>query len=62
MRNGMKKRFKTPLGWKGFLKNLAEYSGNDPEKAVAVIRQSIGNEWQGIFPLKDSSAGSKAQK
>ncbi|MXN88574.1 replication protein [Pasteurella canis] len=34
------------------LKNLEKFSGKDPEKATAVLEQSIANTWTGLFALK----------
>jgi hypothetical protein len=37
-----------------FEKKLMEYSNNDFEKAKKIIEQSMGNNWAGIFPLKEN--------
>lgn len=34
------------------LKNLEKYSGGNPDLATAILEQSIGNTWTGIFALK----------
>ena len=44
-----------PTGFKSFYKKLCELSGNDPQKAMAIIEQSMANNYAGIFELKQSS-------
>lgn len=45
--------YKGLQGPKAALKNLQEFSNNDPAKAKAVIDQSIANNWAGLFNLKN---------
>lgn len=44
-----------PTGFKTFYKKLCELSGNDPQKAMAIIEQSMANNYAGIFELKQSN-------
>lgn len=37
------------------LKHLSEMSGNDETTAIQIIQQAIGNNWKGLFPLKDQN-------
>jgi len=44
-------------------KHLLEFSNEDPDKAIKVIEQSIGNNWAGLFGLKEqttSKTGSRS--
>lgn len=54
-RKGMGKPFKTKVGMQMFLKRLRSLSGGDIPKMKMIVEQSIANEWQGIFPLKDEN-------
>jgi len=47
--------YKSLSSLKIFYRNLQEYSGNNVSVAQKVVDQSIGNNWQGIFPLKNQS-------
>jgi hypothetical protein len=40
-------------------KNLKKLSGGAPGVARLIVEQSIGNNWAGLFELKDKSNGSK---
>lgn len=44
-----------PTGFKTFYKNLCELSGNNPQVAMAIIEQSMRNNYAGIFPLKNNN-------
>jgi hypothetical protein len=44
-----------PTGFKTFYKNLCEFSGNNPQVAMAIIEQSMRNNYAGIFPLKNNN-------
>ena len=44
-----------PRGFKTFYKRLCELSGNDPQKAMAIIEQSMANNYAGIFELKQNN-------
>ncbi len=41
------------------LKHLVDLSDGDEQKAVKIIEQSIRREWQGFFPLKETTHGTK---
>lgn len=53
-----RKELKKPLSSQSqvdaFVKLLIKYSGGEGNTAEAIIDQSIGNKWQGIFELKQS--------
>ena len=38
---------------------LFELSGGNPETASKIIQQSIGNQWQGLFELKNTNNGNQ---
>lgn len=44
-----------PLGLKRTFEMLKEISGNNPIIAIAIINQSISNNWQGLFKLKNQN-------
>ncbi|SUB33549.1 phage replication protein O, N-terminal domain [[Pasteurella] mairii] len=44
------------------LKNLERFSGGDPRLATAILEQSIGNTWTGLFELKQPMNKHQAQK
>ena len=44
-----------PTGFKTFYKNLCELSGNNPQVAMAIIEQSMRNNYAGIFPLRNNN-------
>lgn len=46
-----------PTGFKTFYKKLCELSGNDPQTAMAIIEQSMQNNYAGIFPLRNNNNG-----
>lgn len=50
-----KKQSYKPTGFKSFYKKLCELSGNDPQKAMAIIEQSMANNYAGIFEVKQNS-------
>jgi hypothetical protein len=41
-----------PRGLKGTFTMLKNISANNPETAIAIIQQSMDNNYQGLFPLK----------
>lgn len=63
----MRKLIKKPLtnyAFSNILKKLERLSGGDKNKAVEIIKNSIDNCYQGVFPLEDarpSRAGTKRQ-
>jgi len=42
-----------PTGLKRTFTKLFQDSGGSPQVAVAIIDQSLGNGWQGLFPIKE---------
>ena len=44
-----------PIGFKNFYKRLCEFSGNNPQTAMAIIEQSMANNYDGIFPLRNNN-------
>jgi hypothetical protein len=46
------KPYKTVEGMEGKYNELVALSGDNPEKAMAIVKQSISNEWSGLFQLK----------
>jgi len=56
-RKDLKKPFKTMQGIRGCYNNLIELSNNNPDTAKLIVKQSIANEWQGLFPIKNNQSG-----
>lgn len=54
-RKSIKKPYKSQESLDSFVKHLRELSSNDYQKAEAIIEQSIANQWQGVFPMKQQS-------
>ena len=52
-----RQKFKTQESELAQLKHLHELAGGDENKAILIINQSIGNQWQGLFELKKSVPG-----
>lgn len=50
-----KKQSYKPTGFKTFYKKLCEFSGKNPQVAMAIIEQSMRNNYAGIFPLKNNN-------
>ena len=44
-----------PTGFKTFYKKLCELSGNNRDVAMAIIEQSMQNNYAGIFPLRNNN-------
>lgn len=44
-----------PIGFKSFYKKLCELSGNNPQIAMTIIEQSMANNYDGIFPLRNNN-------
>lgn len=53
-RKQLKKPYRTQKGAAAAYNHLLNLAGNDTITAIAIIQQSIENEWQGFFPLKTS--------
>lgn len=59
----MRAKLKKPLtdyALKLAVKKLKELAGDDEQKQIAVLEQSIANSWQGLFPLKDGQERKRA--
>jgi hypothetical protein len=44
-----------PIGFKNFYKKLCELSENNPQVAMTIIEQSMANNYDGIFPLRNNN-------
>ena len=44
-----------PTGFSYFYKKLCKLSNNNPQVAMAIIEQSMSNNYAGIFPLKNNN-------
>jgi hypothetical protein len=55
-------QFKTAMTEQAALKNLGEISGQNENKAIAIISQSISNGWKGLFQIKEQNNGSRKSK
>ena len=44
-----------PIGFKNFYKKLCELSGSNPQIAMAIIEESMANNYDGIFPLRNNN-------
>ena len=44
-----------PTGFKTFYKKLCELSRNNPQVAMAIIEQSMQNNYAGIFPIRNNN-------
>ena len=44
-----------PTGFKAFYKSLCKLSGNNSQVAMAIIEQSMQNNYAGIFPLRNNN-------
>jgi hypothetical protein len=56
----MRKKIKKPLTDKGrqlTLRNLEKLAPGDEAAQIQIVEQSIQRSWQGVFPLKDDTAG-----
>lgn len=51
--NRIKPYKKTKTGELAVINNLLEMSGGDPSIQDQIVKQSIGQNWQGLFPLKN---------
>lgn len=57
----IKKGYKTQMGVELCYKHLLHISGN-PTAALEIVHQSIANNWQGLFPLKNKNYESVANR
>jgi hypothetical protein len=51
-----------PIGLKHALDNIAQISGNSEAVAVEIIKKSIANNYQGLFPLETQKKSSHAHQ
>lgn len=51
-----------PIGLKGTFTKLKRISSNDAETAIAIIQQSMDDNYQGLFQLKQSKNGTHQQR
>lgn len=49
-----------PISEQGALKDLADLSEGDMDKAIAIIHQSVKKGWRGLFKLKDQTPITKS--
>ena len=66
-KNEFKKNYKTAQSEQAALKNVCKLSSGNEDVAKEIIMQSIANQWQGLFELKNSNnygkpSGSNTQK
>lgn len=47
--------YKSDISLKACYNKLVRLSGGDPEKALAIVEQSMANNWAGLFQLKDEN-------
>ena len=52
-----KKQTYKPTGFKTMYNSLVKLSNNNPETAKKIVEQSMSNNWQGLFELKDEPKG-----
>jgi hypothetical protein len=55
------KPYKTQEGMQTQYEHLIELSNNDSTTAMCIVAQSIGREWEGLFPLKVSDKTNSIQ-
>lgn len=48
--------YKTPKSLEACYKKLLKLANNDPATAMAIVEQSLANNWAGLFPLKQDYA------
>lgn len=59
MRKEIRKPFNSKKAIEANYKRLQDLSGHDIEIARKIIKQSIANQWQGLFPLKEDIKSDK---
>lgn len=52
----------TSIGEQGALKKLSELANGNVQIAIAIIHQSIANNWKGLFQLKDDNNGNRTNQ
>jgi len=58
-RKKIHKEFKTQMSLEACYRNLIELSCHDPTTAESIVEQSIANQWQGLFELKEKNSAKK---
>jgi len=58
-RSSNKGLYKTQQSETTQFNKLCEYANNDAKTAREIVDQTIGNEWQGLFPLKENQKASE---
>jgi|SRR5882757_8412100 len=49
--------YKSPISEQSAINGLVEMSGGVEDKAVAIIKQSLENQWEGFWPIKNFQNG-----
>lgn len=49
-----KKKQYTQKGFDAFYKKIVKLSGNNANKAMQIVEESMSNNWDGIFPLREN--------
>ena len=57
-----KEKYKTKESLQECYERLKVLSGNNPTTAMAIVKQSIANNWAGLFELKQSKNGNSSQQ
>lgn len=60
-KQGKKKSYKTAKSVAVCYKRLVNLSGGNPEVAMAIVEQSMANNWDGLFALKQDTSSKRAQ-
>lgn len=50
-------KYKSVFSEQAALEQLVTLSSGDEEKAIKIIKQSLRREWQGLFPLHETTTG-----
>jgi hypothetical protein len=56
---GRGEKYKTKQSIQAACDRLIELSGKDPSTAMAIVKQSMANNWAGLFPLKSDTRSIK---
>lgn len=55
-------KYKSVFSEQAALEQLVTLSSGDEEKAIKIIKQSLRREWQGLFPLHETTTGNGTKK
>jgi hypothetical protein len=55
-------KYKSVFSEQAALEQLVTLSEGDEEKAIKIIKQSMRREWQGLFPLHETTTGNGKSK